>query len=114
LSVSQHPEIRAMFPLMMGEHQEHVFVSLVRLVRSMDSSAGLREYAGRLGRDHRKFGVQEKHYQGFFDALLATVQFFNGPSWTMVRETKRSLARRSAARFIHHDPPRISAADLHG
>jgi NAD(P)H-flavin reductase/hemoglobin-like flavoprotein len=78
----QHPEIRGMFPLTMSEHREHVFDALAQLVWSMDSPAALSAYLEQLGREHRKFGVKQKHYVAFFDALLATIAHFNGSSWT--------------------------------
>jgi NAD(P)H-flavin reductase len=78
----RHPEIRAMFPLEMSAHREHVFRALARIVWSMDSPAALASYAGQLGRDHRKFGVKDKHYEAFFGALLGTVRHFSGDAWT--------------------------------
>ena len=77
-----NPEIRAMFPLAMSELRGRVFGALARLVWSLDSPAAAAAYLGQLGRDHRRFGVRDKHYQAFFDALLTTVQHFSGPAWT--------------------------------
>lgn len=78
----RHPQIRAMFPLGMSAHREHVFGALARIVWSMDSPAALASYAGQLGRDHRKFGVKDKHYEALFGALLGTVRYFSGDAWT--------------------------------
>ncbi len=76
------PEIRAMFPLAMSDLRGRVFGALARLVWSLDSPAAATAYLGQLGRDHRRFGVKDKHYQAFFDALLATVRHCSGPAWT--------------------------------
>jgi NAD(P)H-flavin reductase/hemoglobin-like flavoprotein len=78
----RHPQIRAMFPLEMSVHREHVFGALARIVWSIDSPAALASYAGQLGRDHRKFGVKDKHHEAFFGALLGTVRHFSGDAWT--------------------------------
>jgi NAD(P)H-flavin reductase/hemoglobin-like flavoprotein len=78
----RHPEIRPMFPLGMSAHREHVFGALARIVWSMDSPEALACYAGQLGRDHRKFGVKDKHYEAFFGALLGTVRHFSADAWT--------------------------------
>ena len=78
----RHPQLRAMFPLGMSAHREHVFGALARIVWSMDSPAALASYAGQLGRDHRKFGVKDKHHEAFFGALLAAVRHFSGDTWT--------------------------------
>lgn len=88
----RHPEIRGMFPLTMSEHRERVFSALAQLVWSMDSPAALSAYLEQLGREHRKFGVREKHYAAFFDALLATVEHFNGASWTARTQAAFSAA----------------------
>jgi NAD(P)H-flavin reductase/hemoglobin-like flavoprotein len=86
----QHPEMRAMFPLTMSEHRERVFGAFARLVWSLDAPAVLSDYLEQLGVAHRKFGVKEKHYAAFFDALLATVQHFCGPAWT--QQTQQAFA----------------------
>ena len=76
------PETRAMFPMSMRQVREHVFLAMSRLVWSMDSPEQLTAYLTQLGRDHRKYGVKDRHSHAFFTALLATVQFFSGPNWT--------------------------------
>jgi len=82
----KHPQIRAMFPLEMSAHREHVFGALARIVWSMDSPAAFASCAGQLGRDHRKFGVKDKHHEAFFGALLAAVRHFSGDAWTASTE----------------------------
>jgi NAD(P)H-flavin reductase/hemoglobin-like flavoprotein len=109
----QHPEIRAMFPLEMSEFRGHVFQALAQLVQSMDSAAALGAYAGQLGREHRKFGVKEKHYKAFFDALLATTAYFNGRAWTARAQVAFSTAldhtamlmQQAAERDAEQQPP---------
>ncbi len=66
---SQNPEICGMFPLTMSEHREHVFGALAQLVWSLDSPVALSAYLEDLGRQHRKFGVKEKHYPAFLAAV---------------------------------------------
>ena len=78
----RHPEVRAMFPLAMSTHRERIFGALARIVWSMDSPQALTAYAGQLGRDHRKFGVKDKHYEAFFGVLLDTVRHFGAGTWT--------------------------------
>jgi NAD(P)H-flavin reductase len=78
----QSPEVRALFPLAMSEVREQVFAALARLIWSLDSPESAVTYLGQLGRDHRRFGVKDKHHKAFFDALLATVEHFSGAEWT--------------------------------
>lgn len=77
-----NPEIRALFPLAMDDLRGRVFQALARLIWTMDSPQACAAYLRQLGRDHRKFGVREKHHQAFFDALLVTVEHFSGIGWT--------------------------------
>jgi len=76
------PEIRALFPFAMDDVRARVFQALARLIWSLDSPQYCAAYLQQLGKDHRKFGVREKHHQAFFDALLVTVEHFSGIDWT--------------------------------
>jgi NAD(P)H-flavin reductase/hemoglobin-like flavoprotein len=77
-----NPEIRALFPLAMNDLRARVFQALARLIWSMETPGPCAAHLGQLGRDHRKFGVREKHHEAFFDALLATAEHFSGRCWT--------------------------------
>ncbi|HXP18153.1 MAG TPA: globin domain-containing protein [Streptosporangiaceae bacterium] len=78
----QNPEIRVLFPLAMTQTRLAAFDALARLIRSIDSPQVCEQFLSQLACDHRKFGVKEKHYQPFFDTLLATVEQLAGPAWT--------------------------------
>src|SRR5262249_31364751 len=85
------PEMRAMFPMDMSQVREHVFAGLARLVWTMDSPEESAAYLARLGREHRKYGVKDKHYHSFFATLMDTVAWFSGRDWTP--ETAESWRR---------------------
>jgi NAD(P)H-flavin reductase/hemoglobin-like flavoprotein len=80
------PDIRGLFPTSMTELREHAFAALAKVVWSLDSQPGCAEILGQLGRDHRRFGVLERHHRAFFAALRDTVKHFIGSAWTA--ETK--------------------------
>jgi hemoglobin-like flavoprotein len=61
LLFTAHPELRAMFPLAMDEQRRALSAALARCVWSMDNPQSMHEYLAQLGRDHRKYGVQEQH-----------------------------------------------------
>jgi len=82
----QNPEIRALFPFAMGDMREAVFQALSQLIWIMDSPEAYAAYLRQIGRDHRKFGVKDKHHDAFFESLLVTVEHFGGAEWTA--ETK--------------------------
>lgn len=79
---AHNPEMRPLFPLAMNGVREHVFAALARFVWTLDTPAACAEFLQQTGRDHRKFGVKDKHHQSFFAALQATVAHFSGPGWT--------------------------------
>jgi len=109
----RHPEVRAMFPLAMSTHRERVFGALARIVWSMDSPQALTAYVGQLGRDHRKFGVKDKHYEAFFGVLLDTVRHFGAGTWTADMQAAwetavasiGSIMRAAAAADARQAPP---------
>ena len=76
------PDIRALFPTSMTAQRERMFGALSRLIGSLDSEPECSELLARLGRDHRRFGVLEKHYEAFFTALRDTAAHCLGTSWT--------------------------------
>jgi NAD(P)H-flavin reductase len=77
-----NPELRAMFPLAMDGQRRRLFDGLARAVWGADQRQALTDYLRDLARDHRKFGVLDKHYQPFCDALLGCLQSFGGSTWT--------------------------------
>jgi NAD(P)H-flavin reductase/hemoglobin-like flavoprotein len=75
------PDTRALFPMSMSAQREHALAAMTQVIWNLDCEAARTELLERLGRDHRKFGVAERHYGPFFDALRDTVRYFAGPDW---------------------------------
>ena len=78
----RNPELRSLFPLSMEHTRVTTFGMLARLISNLHDPHATEQLLDRLGRDHRKFGVKDAHYQPFFDALLATVEQVSGPAFT--------------------------------
>jgi NAD(P)H-flavin reductase/hemoglobin-like flavoprotein len=78
----KHPEVRDMFPISMEAQRGHLVDALVKIVSSVDSASDLTAFLQGLGRDHRKFGAVSEHYEAVGSSLLATLEYFSGPSWT--------------------------------
>ncbi len=91
-----NPELRALFPLSMERTRTTTFDALVGLVDSLSNPERTDRLLDQLGRDHRKFGVKDRHYRPFFDALLATVEQISGPAW----HRDLALAWRSALGYF--------------
>jgi NAD(P)H-flavin reductase/hemoglobin-like flavoprotein len=78
----KHPEVRDMFPISMEAQRGHLVDALVKIVSNVDSTDDLTVFLQGLGRDHRKFGAVAEHYDAVGASLLATLEYFSGPSWT--------------------------------
>jgi NAD(P)H-flavin reductase/hemoglobin-like flavoprotein len=78
----KHPEVRDMFPISMEAQRGHLVDALVKIVSNVDSASDLTLFLQALGRDHRRFGAFAEHYDAVGASLLATLQYFSGPSWT--------------------------------
>ncbi len=78
---TRSPDTRTLFPMSMSAQHARMLAAMTQVIWSLDSDAACTELLERLGRDHRKFGVTERHYGAFFDALRDTVRYFTGPDW---------------------------------
>jgi NAD(P)H-flavin reductase/hemoglobin-like flavoprotein len=97
----RYPDMRSMFPHAMGAHMEQAFASLERVVWSIDDPVALAAYLGQLGRDHRKFGVRERHYEPVLAVFLDTLRHFCGHYWTDATEAAwRGAMGRAASVMI--------------
>lgn len=77
-----NPEVRVLFPLTMIQTRHAMYDALACLIMATDRPAECERLLGQLARDHRKFGVKEKHYRPFFDALLGAVEQLAADAWT--------------------------------
>jgi NAD(P)H-flavin reductase/hemoglobin-like flavoprotein len=78
----KHPEVRDMFPISMQAQRGHLVDALAKIISNVDSASELTVLLEGLGRDHRKFGVADEHYEALASSLLTTLQYFSGPDWT--------------------------------
>jgi NAD(P)H-flavin reductase/hemoglobin-like flavoprotein len=93
-------EIRAMFPPAMDVQRRRFFGALARIAAAHDDRAALVPYLEELGRVHRKFGVQERHYGVFRRALMATLHRFAAPVWDARTQRAWEEAFDAAARVM--------------
>jgi len=77
-----HPVMRALFPHGMTQTRAAVFGELTGIITGLDDQERTEQVLARLAVDHRKFGVRDKHYEPFFDAVFATAEHAAGPAWT--------------------------------
>ncbi len=94
---AENPCLRTLFPPAMDRQRERLLHSLREIVWSLDSPDCLAALLARLGRDHRRFGVQREHYDAMGRALLTTLRKFTGEAWTAELESAWRAAFTTAA-----------------
>jgi NAD(P)H-flavin reductase/hemoglobin-like flavoprotein len=91
-----HPDTRALFPTSMAVQRERMFAVLSRVIWSLDAEPECTALLRQIGREHRRYGVLDKHYDAFFAALRDTVKHRIGSSWT----AETSAAWQGAAAYF--------------
>ncbi len=76
------PSARDLFPVNMAVQRSRLLRALVHVVRLVDRPDELDPFLDQLGRDHRKFGVVDEHYDALGHALLGALRAFSGADWT--------------------------------
>ena len=102
-----HPVLRALFPHGMTQTRAAVFSELAGIIAGLDDQERTEQVLARLAVDHRKFGVRDKHYGPFFDAVFVTAEHAAGPAWT----TEMATAWRSALDWFGSVMAAAAAAD---
>jgi NAD(P)H-flavin reductase/hemoglobin-like flavoprotein len=97
---AENPRFRAFFPPAMDHQRDRFFHALREIVWSLDSPDTLSAFLSRLGRAHRKFGVEREHYDAMGRTLLATLRRFCGDGWTAEMECAWRAAYRTAATMM--------------
>jgi NAD(P)H-flavin reductase len=77
-----HPETRAMFPVSMAAQRDRLVGALLQVVGNVHHVETVVPFLQQLGRDHRKYGVDDEHYGWVGASLLATLQHFLDESWS--------------------------------
>ena len=91
-----HPQLRGLFPHAMTQTRAAVFRQLTSLIAGLDDQERTEQVLATTAREHRKFGVREKHYRPFFEALTAMAEDVAGPTWT----SQSAAAWRAAAEWF--------------
>jgi NAD(P)H-flavin reductase/hemoglobin-like flavoprotein len=102
-----YPDMRSLFPHAMTQTRAAVFGELVCVLAGLDDRRRTERTLAQLAVEHRKFGVRDKHYRPFFDALYVTSQHVTGPAWTV----DTAAALRSALDWFGSVMQAAAAAD---
>ncbi|MDV7090986.1 globin domain-containing protein [Rhodococcus opacus] len=80
---AEHPEFRALFPAALDQQGHRLFQALQFVIDNLDDEGRVLGFLSQLGRDHRKYGVEGRHYFASGNALLVAVQSsFTQAIWT--------------------------------
>jgi NAD(P)H-flavin reductase/hemoglobin-like flavoprotein len=77
-----NPGIRGLFPTSMTVQRERMFAALGKVIWSLDTELECTALLRQMGREHRRYGVLDKHSDAFFAALRDTVEHGAGSAWT--------------------------------
>jgi NAD(P)H-flavin reductase/hemoglobin-like flavoprotein len=97
---AENPRFRAFFPPAMDRQRDGLLRAIREIVWSIDSPDTLAAFLSRLGRDHRRFGVEREHYDAVGRALMTTLRRFGGDAWTPEVESAWRAAYRMAATMM--------------
>ena len=89
------PHLRAMFPAAMDSQRDRLFRALTGAVAHLGQIEHFEAFMGRLGRDHRKYGVRPEHYAVLGRALMAALRKHLEGFW--VPELERAWEKAYAA-----------------
>ncbi|GCE02098.1 oxidoreductase [Embleya hyalina] len=78
----RRPDLRALFPPAMDHQRDRLLAALLRVGAAGDEPHELRRYLRGLGRDHRKYGVLDEHYDAVGGALIGALARYLGERWT--------------------------------
>ena len=100
LLFTRYPQVRDMFPPGMDVQRGRLLRALLHIVDLVDDMEGLQRFCAHLGRDHRKFGTENAHYDAVGECLLAALARFAGDDWSPEAERAWTLAYTAVAQVM--------------
>lgn len=80
---AEQPEFRSLFPAALDQQKHRLFQALEFVIDNLEDQDRVLGFLAQLGRDHRKYGVEGRHYSASARALLVAVQdSFTRAIWT--------------------------------
>ena len=84
LLFARYPDARDFFPAAMDEQRDRLISAVQYVIERLEEESGqILAYLAQLGRDHRKYGIEDAHYVAVGNSLIAAVeQFPSTEPWT--------------------------------
>ena len=84
--LTDHPEVRPMFPAVLDGQRERLLTAVVALVTHYDRPDTLLPAFAAMGQRHQRYGVRLEHYAAVGATLIGTLRDFAGEAWTPAYE----------------------------
>ncbi|RLP91678.1 globin domain-containing protein [Micromonospora sp. CV4] len=77
------PALRQLFPVQMTGQGDRLLEAIITAIHTVDDPESFDEFLRALGRDHRKYHVDEQHYKTMGVALLDALRSTAGDGWNL-------------------------------
>lgn len=77
------PALRQLFPVQMTGQGDRLLEAIITAIHTVDDPESFDEFLRALGRDHRKYHVDEQHYATMGVALLDALRSTAGDGWNL-------------------------------
>ncbi|MFH5211786.1 globin domain-containing protein [Antrihabitans spumae] len=80
---TDNPGVRDFFPAAMDTQRDRLVKALAYVVDRLEDPGNLLPFLAQLGRDHRKYGIDDSHYRAVGNSLIKALRNFAGTEmWT--------------------------------
>ena len=111
------PALRQLFPVQMTGQGDRLLEAIITAIHTVDDPESFDEFLRALGRDHRKYHVDERHYATMGVALLDALRSTAGDGWNLEydqawREAYAAIAALMVAGAAADDDPPFWHAEV--
>ncbi|MFF0152647.1 globin domain-containing protein [Micromonospora sp. NPDC005203] len=111
------PALRHLFPVQMTGQGDRLLEAIIRAIHTVDDPESFAAFLRGLGRDHRKYHVDERHYATMGTALLDALRRIAGDGWNLEydqawREAYEAVAALMVAGAADDDGPPFWHAEV--
>lgn len=111
------PALRQLFPVQMTGQGDRLLEAIITAIHTVDDPESFDEFLRALGRDHRKYHVDERHYATMGVALLDALRSTAGDGWNLEydqawREAYAAIAGLMVAGAASDDDPPFWHAEV--
>ncbi|MEU5907909.1 globin domain-containing protein [Micromonospora sp. NPDC047527] len=111
------PALRQLFPVQMTGQGDRLLEAIITAIHTVDDPESFDEFLRALGRDHRKYHVDDQHYATMGVALLDALRTTAGDGWNLEydqawRDAYAAIAAKMVAGAANDDNPPFWHAEV--